>query len=84
MTIETSHTVINLKNEIQEAIESQPLSNRDDASKYLFTAWDLKDLKEAIMQLHNDSVKRKALLYLASLVEDCQRQIDGRKRPEIY
>lgn len=81
MTIETSHTVINLKNEIQKAIESQPLSNRDDASKYLFTAWDLK---EAIMQLHNDSVKRKALLYLASLVEDCQRQIDGRKRPEIY
>lgn len=84
MTIGTTHAVINLKDEIQKAIESQPLTNQDDASKYIFTAWDFKDLKDGIMQLHNEPVKRKALLYLTSLVEDCQRQIDGRKRPEIY
>lgn len=84
MMIETSNAVINLKHIIKKAIEAQPLSNSDDASKYIFTAWDFKDLKEAIMQLHKEPVKRKALLYLTSLVEDCQRQIDGRKRPEIY
>lgn len=84
MTIETSNAAISLKNIIKKAIDSQPLSNRDDASKYLFTAWDFKDIKEAIIQRHKEPVKRKALLYLTSLVEDCQRQIDGRKRPEIY
>lgn len=82
--IETSDEVEALVLAAKKAIESQSLPTKGVDCKYVFTAWDLKDLKDGIQQLRRVPHLQKALLYLTSIVEDCQRQIDGRKRPEIY
>jgi len=80
--IENSKKISDLKELIKQAISSQGLSS-ETAS--IFTAWDLIDIKTAIdTQLKEKPLIRKSMRYVTSLVEDCQKQIDGRKRTEIY
>ncbi len=73
-----------LNDDITKAIQSQEIQN-GSSSVSVFTAWDLGDVRNAVQNnLEGEPGKRKAILYLTSLVEDCQNQIDGRKRSEVY
>jgi len=80
-TKENDSQYINLVNTINSAIQNQEVSQNSS----VFTAWILDDIKIAVENNFKHKPKiRQNILYLHSLVEDCQKQIEGRKRQEVY
>ena len=87
ISIEESEELSILNNSIRRAIESQEIIDSQGYKQQnsVFTAWNLCDIKSVTCKnLKGKPQIRKAIMYLTSLVEDCQKQIEGRKRQEIY
>lgn len=87
ISIEESEELSILNNSIRRAIESQEIIDSQGYKQQnsVFTAWNLCDIKSVTSKnLKGKPQIRKAIMYLTSLVEDCQKQIEGRKRQEIY
>lgn len=74
-----------LHKDIEEAIQQQQMPRNGKYNKDIFVGWLLDDVKDVIStKLEEHPNKRNAILGLVAIVEDCRRQIEGRKRYETY
>lgn len=73
-----------LSNALKYAICSQPLPKCGECNKELFAGWILGDIKNIVKDAKMKSDVRDTIYYYTAMVEDCIRQIEGRKRQEIY
>lgn len=75
-----------LHKEVEFAIQQQRVPrNEHDDSQDVFVGWLLDDIKNVVTQKLEDNPSIKdAILRLTAIVEDCRRQIEGRKRYETY
>lgn len=75
-----------LHKEVEYAIQQQRVPrNEHDGSQDVFVGWLLDDIKNVVTQKLDDNPSIKdEILRLTAIVEDCRRQIEGRKRYETY
>lgn len=70
---------------IRNAIQTQAIPSNHNREKDIYAGWILSDLKNAISNRYkNEAEVRYTLLDVTSMVDDCRRQIGGRKRQEKY
>lgn len=72
--------------DIADAIQKQsiPRNGYEDRND-IFVGWLLDDIKNVVTQrLENNPFAQNEILRLTAIVEDCRRQIEGRKRNEAY
>ncbi len=70
---------------IRNAIQTQAIPSNHNREKDIYAGWILSDLKNAISNRYkNEAEVRYTLLDATSMVDDCRRQIGGRKRQEKY
>ena len=64
--------------------QSIPRNGYEDRND-IFVGWLLDDIKNVVTQrLENNPFAQNEILRLTAIVEDCRRQIEGRKRNEAY
>lgn len=72
---------------IEDAIQQQevPRNGNEDNQDDVFVGWLLDDIKNVVLQKMEDNpLIKNEILRLTAIVEDCRRQIEGRKRYEMY
>lgn len=73
------------RNSLNNAIQTQIIAKKHNIEKDIYAGWILSDLESAIVKRYKEEPEvRDILLDLLSMVEDCRRQIGGRKRQENY
>lgn len=74
-----------LHDAIEKAIQEQSMPRGGYINRDIFVGWLLDDIISAVnIKFEDNPAIKDSILSLTAIVEDCRRQIEGRKRHETY